>query len=189
MWTELKRKLRSILININYRSERQSSVCFWQYFDIILTRALDENSSIICLSDLNKNVMPDISSNRRDIIFINGLINIIDKPTHFDTRTGNSSFFGPILFTDSIPVVDKGTIPIDRGMSAHDGTYVTINFRYTSSRTYKQSIWDYKNGDIMDEKVLGTNYEHLISDADNINVAYNNFTKPLLDIAPGYIPT
>ncbi|CAG2252793.1 unnamed protein product [Mytilus edulis] len=128
MWFELKTKLRSILININYRSERQSSVCFWQYFDMMLKRALDENNSIICLGDLNKNFMSDISSNIRDIVFINGLINIIDKPTHFDTRTGNTSLLDPILVTDSIPVVDKDTVPIDRKISDHDGTYVTIYY-------------------------------------------------------------
>ncbi|CAC5394656.1 unnamed protein product [Mytilus coruscus] len=158
MWFELKTRLRSILININYRSERQSSVYFWEYYDMMLKRALDENSSIICLGDLNKKFMSVIPSNTRDIIFINGLINIIDKPTHFDTRSGNTSLLDPILVTDSTPVVDKDTIPIDRGISDHDGTYVTIDCGFTSSRTYKRTIWDYKNGDfdLMNQKVLGT---------------------------------
>ncbi|CAG2249663.1 unnamed protein product [Mytilus edulis] len=135
--------------------------------------------------------MSDISSNIRDIVFINGLINIIDKPTHFDTRTGNTSLLDPILVTDSIPVVDKDTVPIDRKISDHDGTYVTINCGFTSSRTYKRKIWDYKNGDfdLMNQKVSRTNWEHLISDADNMNVACTNFTNSLLDIASECIPT
>ncbi|CAC5384273.1 unnamed protein product [Mytilus coruscus] len=114
-----------------------------------------------------------------------------DKPTHFDTRTGNTSLLDPILVTDSIPVVDKDTIPIDRGISDHDGTYVTIDCGFTSSRTYKRTIWDYKNVDfdLMNQMVLGSNWEHLISDADNINVACTNFTKSLLDIASECIPT
>ena len=120
MWFELKTKLRSILININYRSERQSSVYFWQYFDQMLKNALDENNNIICLGDLNKNFMSDLPSNIRDIFFISGLVNIIDKATHFDTRTGSTSLLDPILVTDSIPVLDKDTIPFDRGISDHD---------------------------------------------------------------------
>ncbi|CAG2189041.1 unnamed protein product [Mytilus edulis] len=144
MWFELKTKLRSILININYRSEKQSTVYFWQYFDQMLKNALDENNYIICLGDLNKNFMSDLPSNIRDIIFINGLINIIDKATHFDTRTSSSSLLDPILVTDSIPVLDKDTIPIDRGISDHDGTYVTIDCGFSKSRTYIRSIWDYK---------------------------------------------
>ncbi|CAC5397759.1 unnamed protein product [Mytilus coruscus] len=96
-----------------------------------------------------------------------------------------------VEMTDSIPVVDKDTIPIDRGISDHDGTYVTINCGFTSSRTYKRKIWDYKNGDfdLMNQKVLRTNWEHLISDADNINVACTNFTNSLLGIASECIPT
>ncbi|CAC5410238.1 unnamed protein product [Mytilus coruscus] len=77
--------------------------------------------------DLNKNCMSNLPSNIRDAFFINGLTNIIDKATHFDTRTGSSSLLGPILVTDSIPVLDKDTIPIDRGISDHNGTYVTID--------------------------------------------------------------
>ena len=57
----------------------------------MLKRALDENCNIICLGDLNINFMANIPTNIRDIIFINGFVNIINKPTHFDNRTGNYS--------------------------------------------------------------------------------------------------
>ncbi|CAG2216248.1 unnamed protein product [Mytilus edulis] len=191
MWFELKTKLRSILININYRSERQSSVYFWQYFDQMLKNALDENNNIICLGDLNKNFMSDLPSNIRDIFFINGLVNIIDKATHFDTRTGSTSLLDPILVTDSIPVLDKDTIPFDRGISDHDGTYVTINCGFSKRRTYNRSIWDYKKGDydLMKQKVVETNWEFLISDASDVHVAATNFTNSFLNIASECIPT
>ena len=39
----LKTKFQSILININYRSMRQAPAYYWQYFDFMLKRALDEN--------------------------------------------------------------------------------------------------------------------------------------------------
>ena len=191
MWFELKTKLRSILININYRSERQSSVYFWQYFDQMLKNALDENNNIICLGDLNKNFMSDLPSNIRDIFFISGLVNIIDKATHFDTRTGSTSLLDPILVTDSIPVLDKDTIPFDRGISDHDGTYVTINCGFSKRRTYNRSIWDYKKGDydLMKQKVVETNWEYLISDASDVHVAATNFTNSFLNIASECIPT
>ncbi|CAG2231322.1 unnamed protein product [Mytilus edulis] len=69
-----------------------------------------------------------------------------------------------IEITDSIPVLDKDTIPIDRGISDHDGTYVTIDCGFSKSRTYIRSIWDYKRGDydLMKQKVLNTNWENLI---------------------------
>jgi hypothetical protein len=57
MWFELKTKFQSILININYRSVRQAPAYYWQYFDFMLKRALDENCNIICLGDLNLQIL------------------------------------------------------------------------------------------------------------------------------------
>jgi hypothetical protein len=54
MWFELKTKVNPVLINIYYRSELQSHTFYWQFFDLMLKQALDENSHIICLGDLNK---------------------------------------------------------------------------------------------------------------------------------------
>ena len=39
---------------------------------------------------------------------------IINKPTHFDNRTGNYSLLDPILITDSISIIDSDTIHMDR---------------------------------------------------------------------------
>jgi hypothetical protein len=55
MWLELKTKLSPLLININYRSERESHINYWQLFESMIAKALDENRRIICLGDLNKN--------------------------------------------------------------------------------------------------------------------------------------
>ncbi|CAG2246101.1 unnamed protein product [Mytilus edulis] len=93
--------------------------------------------------------------------------------------------------TDSIPVLDKDTIPFDRGISDHDGTYVTINCGFSKRRTYNRSIWDYKKGDydLMKQKVVETNWEYLISDASDVHVAATNFTNSFLNIASECIPT
>jgi hypothetical protein len=72
----------------------------------------------------NKNFLGNLPHNVNDIFVINELINIINKPTHFDARSGNTSLLDPILITDSIPAIDCDTIPIDREISDHDGTYV-----------------------------------------------------------------
>ena len=73
MWFELKTKLSPILMNINYRSERESHINYWQLFESIIAKALDENSRIICLGDLNKNFMGHLPNNVNDIFLINGL--------------------------------------------------------------------------------------------------------------------
>jgi hypothetical protein len=79
-------------------------------------------------------------TNIRDIIFINGFVNIINKPTHFDNRTGNYSLLDPILITDSISIIDSDTLHIDREVSDHDGTYVTIGCGFSNNTNYKRKI-------------------------------------------------
>jgi hypothetical protein len=98
----------------------------------MITKALDENSRIICLGDLNKNFMGQLPNNVNDIFSINGLTNIINKPTHFDSRTGNSSLLDPILITDNVPLIDSDTIHIDRKISDHEGTILSLLLIVTS---------------------------------------------------------
>jgi hypothetical protein len=74
----------------------------------MLKQAHDENNNIIYLGDMNKHVLGNLHHNVNDI-----LVNIINKPTHFDTRSGNTSLLDPIVITNSISVIDCDTIPID----------------------------------------------------------------------------
>jgi hypothetical protein len=73
----------------------------------MLKQALDENSHIICLGDLNKSLMINLPTTISDIVVVNGFVYIIDKPTHFDKHTGNISLLDPMLITDSIQVIDS----------------------------------------------------------------------------------
>ena len=106
MGFELKTKVHPILINIKYRSELQSHTFYWQLFDLMLKRALDENSHISCLGDLNKSFMINLPTTVTDIVVVNGFVNIIDQPTHFDKHTGNISLLDPILIADSIQAIE-----------------------------------------------------------------------------------
>jgi hypothetical protein len=54
-----------------------------------------------------KKFMVDLPTTINDIVVLSGLVNIIDKPTHFDKHTGNISLLDPISITDSIQVIDS----------------------------------------------------------------------------------
>ena len=41
IWLELKTKLSPLLMNINYRSERESHINYWQFFESMIAKALD----------------------------------------------------------------------------------------------------------------------------------------------------
>ncbi|CAC5399737.1 unnamed protein product [Mytilus coruscus] len=129
--------IRSLRNKLNYITD------IIEDFDIVF---FTESHLDINVTDLDISLLGFETPVRKDrnangggiIMYYKSFINIIrrvdlehdqveNKPTHFDTRTGNTSLLDPILVTDSIPVVDKDTIPIDRGISDHDETYVTID--------------------------------------------------------------
>jgi hypothetical protein len=99
-----------------------------------------------------------ITTNIRDIVFINGFVNNIKKPTHFDNRRGNYSLLDPILITDSISTIDSEPIHIDRELTDHDETYVTIGCGFSNNKNYKRKIWDYKRADYHSMNITCTSY-------------------------------
>ena len=90
------------------------------------------------------------------------MINLIVNPTHF---SGNSeTLIDPILVTDSIRVIDSNTISIDRSISDHDGTYVSIHSGYDHNKSFTGDVWNYKwaNYDLMKSKIKEVNWFELI---------------------------
>lgn len=190
MWFELRTKLHSILINVTYRSERQAHVYFWQYYEEMIKIAHDENNNIICLGDLNKDFQRELPHSIKDIFLLNGLVNLINKPTRFDTRTGNSTLIDPVFVTDTVPVIDCDTLPIDRLISDHDGTYVSITCGYSNSKSFKRTVWDYRNADFtsMKEKICSTDWEEIIESDADVNTSCSKFVEKFINIAKLYIP-
>jgi hypothetical protein len=113
-----------------------------------------------------------------DIITVNGMINLIVNPTHF---SGNSeTLIDPILVTDSIPVIYSYTMPIDRSISDHDGTYmyVTIHSGYDHKISFTRDDWNYKRAhyDLMKSKIKEVNWYELIYKTTEINKLVNLLT-------------
>lgn len=189
MWFELITKQMTILINIVYRSERYSDPNFWSLFDQMLKTALDENLNIIVLGDLNKNFLVELPSLVKDVVLVNGLSNIIVKPTIFFGNT--ETLLDPILITDNIPVVDSDTVHIDRRISDHDGTFVQIDIGYDNSNSYYRQVWNYKraNYDLLKSKINETDWFNLIERQSDINVACQNFTDIFLHLCKDCIPS
>jgi hypothetical protein len=69
------------------------------------------------------------------------IANLIVNPTHFSSNS--ETLIDPILVTESIP--------IDRSISDHDGTYVTIHSGYDHNKSFTRDVWNYKraNYDLM----------------------------------------
>ena len=176
MWFELFTKQSSILVNITYRSKRLCDPNLWTLFHDMLKAAMDENVNIISLGDRSKNVMVNLSACVLDILTVYRLTNLFVNPTHF---SGNSeALIDPILVTDSIPVIDSYTMPIDRSISDHDGTYmnVTIHSGYDHKISFTRDDWNYKRAhyDLMKSKIKEVNWYELIYKTTEINTACKN---------------
>jgi hypothetical protein len=135
--------------------------------------------------------MANIPTNIRDIIFITGFVNIVNKPTHIDNCTGNYSLLDLILITDSISIIDSDTIHIDRKFSDHDGTYVKIACCFSNNKNYKRKIWDYNRADnlFMKQEISETDWVNSITGASDIHGAVSDFTSIFLKIASICIPS
>jgi hypothetical protein len=61
-----------------------------------------------------------------------------------------------ITILDLISIIDSDTIHIDRELSDHDGTYLTIDCGFSNNKNYKRKIWHYKLADYlpMKQKIL-----------------------------------
>ncbi|CAC5390707.1 unnamed protein product [Mytilus coruscus] len=95
-----------------------------------------------------------------------------------------------VEITDSIPVIDCDTIPIDRHVSDHNGTYISLDCGFNQKRSFQRSVWNYKRGDyiLMQQKIIETNWYRLIVETEDVNIACSNFTSTFLDIAEECIP-
>jgi hypothetical protein len=82
------------------------------------------------------------------------------------------------------------TIQIDRKISDHNGTCVTIRCGYSNLKSYPRTLCDYKRGDfeLMKQKIAAENWEILIQNERDINIACTNFKKAFLDISELCIP-
>ncbi len=189
MWFELKTKKSNNLICIVYRSERESHADFWYLLDRSIKRAHDESNHIIVLGDLNKNFLRELPTNVRDCILLNGLSNVISKPTHFNANS--VSLLDPILITDSISIIDSDTIPFDRQLSDHDGTYLSLDVGFISNKCFKRKVWNYKraNFDLINEKLSTSDWMNLVYNQPNIDLACASFTNHLMNICNDCIPS
>jgi len=75
----------------------KSPVSFWDDLNISMERALDVNTNVVLLGDLNENLFNDSLMNLRNVIFINNLENVITEPKRLTQHS--STLIDPILLT------------------------------------------------------------------------------------------
>lgn len=189
MWFEIKTKVGNVLLNVIYRSQIEAGPLFWTNYSQMVSSALDYTNRIITLGDFNVDFLGRLPAEVSDIINIYGLENHICDPT----RYGHNSYslLDPILTTDGVSVLESNTIPIDRTISDHDPTFIVFDCGYKNKTSYTRSVWLYNQGnyDLFRQRIIETNWDLVINDQPNVDIACELFTKTFLDIATECIPT
>jgi len=124
--------------------------------------------NLLIVGDLSIDFLSRTPFYANDVLFVNGLVNVIPELTHFTTNS--SSSIDPILVSDIIRTIESGTIPIDRAISDHDCIYIEIDCRFKLSKCFKRIVWDYKHGDYerFRQQISDTDWDNIINDADTI---------------------
>ena len=126
LWINLKTPTKSFLICNLYRPPN-SLVEFWNRLNIAIENALELNSRIILVGDINEDQLNTRTRKFRDILLLNNMSNVIDTPT----RVSNTSrtLIDPIAITNNIQCLHASTVETDKEISDHYGTciYFKIN--------------------------------------------------------------
>ena len=79
---------------------------------------------------------------------------------------------------------------MDSFVSDHKATYISLIFDYNIKRAYKRKIWDYKNADFdkLNLLIAESNWSFLISEANNVSEAAENFTAHFLSCVRECVP-
>ena len=132
--------LLSFLLCTVYRSPA-TPVSFWENLNISLEKAYESNKNIIIVGDLNQDLLNDSSNHLRNIMAINTLTNVINKPTRMTNNT--ATLLDPILVSDHINVKQADTIDVESNISDHKATLIFFEFVQLPVSCSKRKVWYY----------------------------------------------
>lgn len=186
IWVEVKYRTCSFLLCNVYRSPG-TPVVFWEHFNISIERALDSNPNIIIVGDLNQDLLNPNEHHLTNIMTINNLTNVINKPTRVTATS--STLIDPILVTDSVRVLHSDTMDVDNTISDHKATFLNIRFNEIIQTCTKRKVWNYDNGDyaLLNELIENYNWEYI--DQMDVNESCKLFTDTILRFMNQCIPS
>jgi hypothetical protein len=185
LWVEFKNKNETYLLCNIYRPPN-TSVEFWNRFNICLEKASELYSKIVTVGDINEDQL-NLSNNKfRDILTLNNMENTITEPTRISLHS--RTLLDPIGITRNISYLHSGIFETDKHISDHFGTFIFLKYVGDTQASYKRRVWNYKNANYitLNESIRNTDWSFLRN--ENINTAVLNFTNTILDLVKACIP-
>ena len=112
--------------------------------------------------------------------------NLISTPTR---RTPNSeTLLDPLAVSDSVGVLEVGTLDVCNTISEHLATYIHSTFTYSLGFSYTRTVWSYKSGDYdkLNDLIRTKNWDFLTE--ENIDTACAKFTSTLMHFIEQCVP-
>lgn len=79
---------------------------------------------------------------------------------------------------------------MDSSVSDHKATYIVLSSSLKYNRSYKRKVWIYKDADFdkLNSLIQHCDWTNIITKADNVNIAVDNFTIKFLSFVRECIP-
>ena len=148
IWVEVKYHTSTFFLCNVYRSPA-TPVMVWNFFNISIERALESNPNIIIVGDLNQYLLLANDNQLANIMSLNNLTNVINKPTRITDTL--STLIDPILVPDTVRVLYSDTLDIANYISDHKATFMTISFMEIFQTCSKRKVWNYARADYVNE--------------------------------------
>jgi len=172
---------------------------FLLHFNQTLATVLQENpKSILIMGDFNdrcskwedNHSLSELGTKLYDMILDNGLIQLIDSPTHLD-NTGRPQHLLDLVVTDSPELILDSYVlaPIDK--CHHCPTFCKLAISIPKDKPYKRTVWDFNNIDIigLTQALINAPWDTAYELYDDIDDIENYWTALFLDISKQFIPT
>ena len=154
IWVGVKYHTFTFLMCNVYRSP-ETPVIFWNFFNISIKRALESNPNFIIVGDLNQYLLLANDNQLANIMSLNNLTNVINKPTRITDTL--STLIDPILVPDTVRVLHSDTLYIANHISDHKATFMTISFMAIFKTCSKRKVWNYARADYVRVNTLIAN--------------------------------
>ena len=187
MWLEIRSQNKKFFLCVIYRAPT-STAEFWDLLQTNINMVQEINGSrIVITGDLNAD--PGTPAGIQLSLFCeaNNLSSHIKTPTRI---TPHSQTILDQFITNVPQMVRSVSVLPPVSSNDHCTISMELNFRVPNSQSYTRTMWDFKNAnfDNFRDAISRYNWQELLNNANDINVATEAWTVQLLKIAKETIP-
>ena len=172
-----------IIVCVAYRSPSAINP-FWNNLHYSVEKAIESSSRVVITGDLNVDLLIETNHRLNEIMYNFNLRNCINEPTGF------GALLDPIIYSDECEISFSDVIQIDRNISDHDATSVSLRIPYNLQAKYQREVWLNKHADFinLNSEIRLFDWEGFLLSSENIDDMSIKFTNKFFEFVKIYIP-